>query len=152
MENTDVIVLSGAFAPIASERSFDHLEVEGEVPADLNGVYVRNGPNRKFAAEGRYHWFDGDGMVHAIKLEDGRATYRNRWVESAGLQEERKAGHALYRGIISMSGTEAPTIKVTGNTNIVHHAGKLMALVESSFPITRKLPKGRFEGLSDKQA
>ncbi len=74
-------------------------------------------------------------MIHAIEIEDGRASYRNRWVESDGLKEERKAGHALYRGIISLNPpARRPRIKVTGNTNIVSHAGKLLALVESSLP------------------
>jgi carotenoid cleavage dioxygenase len=126
--------LRGNFAPWREEGVSDGLQVVGEIPRDLNGTFFRAGPNPAFEPEGRYHWFDGDGMVHAIKIEDGRASYRNRWVESEGLKEERKAGHALYRGIISMSGTEAPSIKVTGNTNIVSHAGKLMALVESSLP------------------
>jgi carotenoid cleavage dioxygenase-like enzyme len=126
--------LRGNFAPWREEGFLDGLQVIGEIPRDLNGTFFRAGPNPAFEPEGRYHWFDGDGMVHAIKIENGRASYRNRWVESDGLKEERKAGHALYRGIIGMSGTEAPTIKVTANTNIVAHAGKLLALVESSLP------------------
>jgi carotenoid cleavage dioxygenase len=126
--------LRGNFAPWREEGFVDGLEVIGEIPRDLNGTFFRTGPNPAFEPEGRYHWFDGDGMIHAIKIENGRASYRNRWVESEGLKEERKAGRPLYRGILSMSGTEAPAIKVTGNTNIVSHAGKLMALVESSLP------------------
>ena len=126
--------LRGNFAPWREEGVHDGLEVIGEIPRDLNGTFFRAGPNPAFEPEGRYHWFDGDGMVHAITIEDGRASYRNRWVESEGLKEERKAGKPLYRGIISLSGTEAPAIKVTANTNIVAHAGKLLALVESSLP------------------
>lgn len=126
--------LRGNFGPWRSEDVFDDLKVIGEIPRDLNGTFFRAGPNPYFEPEGRYHWFDGDGMVHAIRIENGRASYRNRWVESDGLKEEKKAGRPLYRGIISMSGTEAPAIKVTGNTNIVSHAGKLLALVESSLP------------------
>ena len=126
--------LRGNFGPWREEGVHDGLQVIGEIPRDLNGTFFRAGPNPAFEPEGRYHWFDGDGMVHAIKIENGRASYRNRWVESEGLKEERKAGRPLYRGILSMSGTEAPSIKVTGNTNIVAHAGKLLALVESSLP------------------
>jgi carotenoid cleavage dioxygenase-like enzyme len=137
--------LRGNFAPWREEGVVDDLQVIGQIPRDLNGTFFRTGSNPAFEPEGRYHWFDGDGMIHAIRLENGRATYRNRWVESEGLKEERKAGHALYRGVISMSGTEAVArladaadrrapIKVTGNTNIVAHAGKLLALVESSLP------------------
>jgi carotenoid cleavage dioxygenase len=126
--------LRGNFAPWREEGFDDGLQVIGEIPRDLNGTFFRAGPNPAFEPEGRYHWFDGDGMVHAIKIEDGRASYRNRWVESDGLKEERKAGKPLYRGILNMAGGEAPAIKVTGNTNIVVHAGKLLALVESSLP------------------
>jgi len=126
--------LRGNFGPWREEGLTENLQVIGEIPRDLNGTFYRNGPNPAFEPTGRYHWFDGDGMIHAIKLENGRASYRNRWVESGGLIEERKAGHALYRGLLSFEGTEAPAIKVTANTNIVAHAGKLLALVESSLP------------------
>jgi carotenoid cleavage dioxygenase len=126
--------LRGNFAPWREEGVHDDLQVIGEIPRDLNGTFFRAGPNPAFEPEGRYHWFDGDGMVHAIKIENGRASYRNRWVESDGLKEERKAGKPLYRGILGMAGTEAPAIKVTANTNIVAHGGKLLALVESSLP------------------
>ena len=81
----DVPTLSGAFAPIAEERVIDDLEIEGEVPADLSGMYVRNGPNRRFEAAGRYHWFDGDGMLHAVRFDRGRVQYRNRWVMTSSL-------------------------------------------------------------------
>src|SRR6185295_7480763 len=111
------------------------LEIVGELPRDLCGTYFRTGPNPAFEPPGKYHWFDGDGMIHAIHLEDGRASYRNRWVESDGLKAEQTAGRALYPGILGMSSkTEVAGFKITGNTNIVHHAGKLMALVEAGPP------------------
>jgi carotenoid cleavage dioxygenase len=115
------------------------LEVVGEIPDGLDGTYYRNGPNQAYEPLGRYHWFDGDGMIHAIRLEDGRAFYRNRWVRSAGLADERQAGKALYPGLLDLSPTEAPRFKITANTNIVSHAGKLLALVESSLP-TEMIP------------
>ena len=55
--------LLGDFAPVHTELSTDALEVEGEVPKDLFGMYVRNGPNAQHTPKGRYHWFDGDGAV-----------------------------------------------------------------------------------------
>src|SRR5690349_7168022 len=79
-EVTGIPYLAGLYAPIAEERAADGLEVVGELPPDLVGVYLRNGPNPQFAPPGRYHWFDGDGMVHAVRFHDGRASYRNRWV------------------------------------------------------------------------
>jgi carotenoid cleavage dioxygenase-like enzyme len=64
--------LLGLFAPVRDEITAEDLEVIGEIPRDLCGVYLRNGPNRRYAARGRYHWFDGDGMVHAMAFENGR--------------------------------------------------------------------------------
>ena len=84
---------------MSDERDDRDLEVIGEIPAGLRGIFVRNGPNPQFAPLGRYHPFDGDGMVHAVYFEDGRARYRNRWVESKGLLAERKRGHSCYGGL-----------------------------------------------------
>ena len=67
-------------------------------------------------------------------MREGRASYRNRYVESRGLIEERAAGRALYPGLLELKLTEAPTFKNTGNTNIVWHAGKLLALMEAALP------------------
>jgi len=127
-------LLQGNFAPWRMEGDAPDLEVVGELPRELNGTFYRNGPNPAFEPRGRYHWFDGDGMIHAIQLRDGRASYRNRWVQSAGLAEERAAGHATFDGILYMKPTEMPRFKNTGNTNIVWHAGKLFALMEGALP------------------
>jgi len=126
--------LQGNFAPWRSEGAFEDLEVIGAIPRELNGTFYRNGPNPAFEPRGRYHWFDGDGMIHAITLREGRAAYRNRWVASDGLMEEREAGEALYPGLLDISPTEAPRFKITANTNIVAHAGRLLALVEAALP------------------
>lgn len=129
MEQSDVIVLSGAFAPVDRERAFDDLEVEGEIPADLNGVYVRNGPNRKYAAPGRYHWFDGDGMLHAVYFEGGRARYRNRWVMTDQLREEIEADRALWQGIKEPERRDRQDMprKCTSNTDVKFFAGSLIS-------------------------
>ena len=85
--------LAGLYEPVDEERVDEGLEVIGEIPADLDGVYVRNGPNPRFAPPGRYHWFDGDGMVHALNLQGGKAHYRNRFVATDKKREEDAAGH-----------------------------------------------------------
>ena len=126
--------LQGNFAPWRMEGDAPDLEVVGELPRELRGTYFRSGPNPAFEPIGRYHWFDGDGMVHAIRIADGRAHYRNRWVASEGLAEERAAGHALYPGLLEFGRMEIPRFKITGNTNNVFHASRLLALVESSLP------------------
>ena len=121
--------LHGNFAPVHEERSDDHvLEVTGAIPPDLNGRLLRNGPNPAAVPtdEADYHWFGGDGMVHAISLADGRATgYRNRWVRT--------------RALASMLGTAPPNgpsepIDGPANTHVVRHGGTTLALVESGFP------------------
>jgi carotenoid cleavage dioxygenase-like enzyme len=133
-ESAENPFLQGNFGPWREEGDAPDLQVIGELPRDLNGTFYRNGPNPAFEPPGRYHWFDGDGMIHAIHLEDGRASYRNRWVQSRGLAEERAAGHALYPGIFDLQPGETPTYKNTANTNIVWHAGKLLALMEAALP------------------
>jgi len=126
--------LQGNFAPWLGEGRSDDLEVVGTIPPELNGTFYRNGPNSEFEPIGRYHWFDGDGMIHAVRLAAGRASYQNRWVESTGLLEERAQGRALFPGIFGMSADEMPTFKNTANTNIVSHAGRLLALMEGALP------------------
>ncbi|MGB2757161.1 MAG: carotenoid oxygenase family protein [Acidimicrobiia bacterium] len=132
--------LLGQFEPVADELDVADLEVVGELPEALVGSYVRNGPNPQFAPVGRYHVFDGDGMLHAMTFEDGRAAYRNRYVVSKGLAAERRAGHALFGGLSEFRVpepdvvAEAGFMKNTANTHIVSHAGRLLALMEGGRP------------------
>jgi carotenoid cleavage dioxygenase len=107
--------LAGVYAPVHDEISADDLQVIGEIPRDLNGVYLRNGPNPRFAAPGRYHWFDGDGMVHAVHFEDGTARYRNRWVRTKAFAAESAAGRALWTGVM-----ENPLGNPAGNAHNLH--------------------------------
>lgn len=122
--------LSGNNAPIHDESVFEDMAVIGTVPLDLNGLYVRNGPNAQFVAEGRYHVYDGDGMLHAVRFEHGRVICRNRWIETRGLQEERAAGRALWRGLKEPMRDERPDepLKNTANTDVKYHAGRLIAM------------------------
>ena len=84
-------------APIPMECDAPFLKVVGELPRELNGTLYRNGPNPQFEAPGA-HWFVGDGMLHAFHLENGRASYRNRWVRTPKWQAEHDAGRALFGG------------------------------------------------------
>jgi carotenoid cleavage dioxygenase-like enzyme len=122
--------LVGPYAPVVDEVTLSDLEVVGEIPGDLDGVYVRNGPNPQFEPRGRYHWFDGDGMVHAVRFAEGRATYRNRWIRTAGFQRERSAGEPLWSGIIEPfeSNPAGEPEKDTANTSLVLHNERLLAL------------------------
>ncbi len=114
--------LNGNYAPWREEGDAFDLEIEGELPRELNGALYRIGPNPHFKPLGRYHWFDGDGMVHAFILRDGRAAYRNRYVRTDGLKAEMKAGRALFGGLIEQPcelPPELPPFKNAANTNII---------------------------------
>jgi carotenoid cleavage dioxygenase-like enzyme len=120
----------GVYAPVRDELRVENLHVQGEIPTSIKGMFVQNNPNPRFEPAGRYHWFDGDGMVHGVVLAHGKATYVNRYIQTPALQADLTAGKALTRGIlepIDFSREEGPD-KDTANTDLVFHNGKLMAL------------------------
>src|SRR6202790_4807913 len=123
-------------APIPMECDAPFLKVVGELPRELNGTLYRNGPNPQFDAPGA-HWFIGDGMLHAFHLENGRASYRNRWVRTPKWQAEHDAGRALFGGFgRKLPDAPASTTQDGGvaNTNIIFHAGRLLALEGGHMP------------------
>jgi len=129
--------LRGNYAPWPMECDAHDLVVQGEIPRELNGTLYRNGPNPQFAPRSRYHWFDGDGMIHAFSLSEGRARYRNRWVRTAKFELERRHGESLFGGLASMTDSDEramSTVPNAANTNIVFHAGRLLALWEAGLP------------------
>ncbi|MEQ8842149.1 MAG: carotenoid oxygenase family protein [Acidimicrobiales bacterium] len=133
--------LSGAMFPVEREVEMAACDVIGEIPAGLHGSFVRNGPNPMFEPIGKYHMFDGDGMLHGVDFADGRASYRNRWIRSRALVAEAGLGRAVYPGLSdvmnfpdeSIVGDAGP-VKNPANTHIVRHAGKLLALWEQGLP------------------
>jgi carotenoid cleavage dioxygenase-like enzyme len=123
-------------APISFEADASFLKVQGELPHELNGTLYRNGPNPQFDAPGA-HWFVGDGMLHAFHLENGRASYRNRWIRTPKWQAEHDAGRALFGGFGRKLPDAPPSTPSDGgvaNTNIIFHAGRLLALEEGHPP------------------
>lgn len=116
--------LSGNYAPVTEERTAHDLPVTGTVPPELAGWYLRNGPNPADTASG--HWFFGDGMVHGVRLDGGRAvSYRNRWVRTTRFTD----GARMYDDQGRRDLTSGPA-----NTHVVRHAGRTLALVESALP------------------
>ena len=67
--------LQGGFAPIDQELMVKEFEVIGKIPKDFSGMYVRNGPVPQHTPKGKYHWYDGDGMLHAVHFQKGQVTY-----------------------------------------------------------------------------
>lgn len=131
IDEIDNPYLHGLFAPIQTERTVEELTVvEGELPRDLWGGYFRNGPNAVHAPKNRYHWFDGDGMVHGIWFEDGKARYANRYVKTAGLDMEAESGSTIWPGVLGPFDFSAPLgpLKDTANTDLIEVGGRLLAL------------------------
>lgn len=113
----------GNYAPVADELTAENLSVQGAIPAELDGWYLRNGPNPRQASA---HWFVGDGMIHGVRIEGGQAKwYRNRWVRTDSFIEN----FPLYNADGSRNLRSS-----VANTHVVNHAGKTLALVESSLP------------------
>ena len=149
--------LEGNYGPVQEEHVATKLQVIGEIPTDLKGHYLRIGPNPVYVSNvEKYHWFDGDGMVHAVQFENGTATYRNRFVDTEGLRWERKVDHWLWRGLNGMLDggpaempEGAPAGKNPGNTAFVNHNGTLYALHEGSVPHILSLPDLKTVGTTD---
>ena len=134
--------LSGQMAPVADEIDVAACKVTGEIPDRLRGQFIQNGPNPRFEPLGRYHMFDGDGMLHSVDFRDGSVAYKNRWIRTPMLEAELRAGRALYPGLADLMNFPDPAlvgdagmIKNPANTHIVKHAGKLLALYETGMPV-----------------
>jgi carotenoid cleavage dioxygenase-like enzyme len=130
--------LAGNFGPIASEDNVQDLRVTGEIPRELNGTFYRNGPNPQFPPRDQnHHWFAGDGMLHAFILSNGLVNYKNRYVRTPKWVLENRAGKAMF-GTFGNPMTTDPAVlgKDSGvaNTNVIWHAGRLLALEEGHQP------------------
>ncbi|UJW29314.1 carotenoid oxygenase family protein [Saccharothrix sp. AJ9571] len=130
-ENTEAVVgtaerhpfLEGAFAPVREEVTAFDLPVTGRIPRELNGRYLRTGPNVLGLEDPRaHHWMLGEGMVHGVRLRDGRAEwYRNRWVRSSGVAAKLGERYPW----------QAPAEDFAPNTHVINHHGRILALQES---------------------
>ncbi|MEO3826505.1 carotenoid oxygenase family protein [Actinomadura sp. B10D3] len=117
--------LEGQLAPVPDEITARDLRVTGTLPAALTGRYFRNGPNPR-PGEPTRHWFSGHGMIHGVRLKDGRAEwYRNRWVKT----EMFTKGTPFLRDDLTFDRRS-----VQANTHVIPHSGKIWALVEVGFP------------------
>lgn len=126
--------LQNAWTPLRQEVDAVELRVlEGSIPTDLDGVYLRNTQNPVFPAMDRYHPFDGDGMLHMVSFRDGQVAYRNRLIETKGLQAELEHGGRLWAGLMEDPAlSKRPgwgahgSIKDASSTDVVVHAGKAL--------------------------
>ncbi len=124
----------GSFAPVKEEVTAIDLPVEGAIPPELCGLYVRNGAN---PVRGHStHWFLGDGMVHGVSLKNGKAEwYRNRWIRTPPYEGQPRTPMSPFDLRYSRA-----------NTHVIAHANRIMALYETAFPmeLTRELETGGF--------
>ncbi|EIE21342.1 carotenoid cleavage dioxygenase 1B [Coccomyxa subellipsoidea C-169] len=144
--------LEGSYAPVKQELLEADLPVQGKLPAALDGAYVRNGPNPLHQPIGGHHWFDGDGMLHAVRIKDGKASYSNAYVQTSKYKQEKKAGRPLFFTLGAMERLSGVLIYMLqqlkeklgvvdtkdghgpANTSVVFHNKQLLALVETDLP------------------
>ncbi len=126
---------TGAWRPQTVEWDAWDLDVEGEIPADLTGVYLRNTENPLLPAITTYHPFDGDGMLHSVSFGGGEARYANRFVRTDAFLAEREAGESLWAGVAEAPATSRredgwgarPRMKDASSTDIVVHRGAALS-------------------------
>ncbi|MDG2029357.1 MAG: carotenoid oxygenase family protein [Acidimicrobiales bacterium] len=132
--------MHGALANMDEEHSYWLDSVEGEVPSDIHGTFIRNGPGRQRIGDTPYgHWFDGCGMLSLFSIAEGKVHFANKYVRTPKYLKETASQSIKYRGF----GTQIPggVLKNVGrmpgnpaNTNSVYHGGKLLALYEGGRP------------------
>ena len=121
--------LQGNFRPVAQEIVATDLEVEGSLPADLAGCYLRNGVNQRFPPMGRMHMFDGDAMLHAFMLADGRCTsYANTWIRTPRHCANEAAGRDLYAPFGDLTVAGLPVAKKFAYQALLQRSGRVPAL------------------------
>ncbi|CAM6105377.1 unnamed protein product [Calypogeia fissa] len=142
------------FAPVADEcPPTSGLEVTGTIPECMNGIYVRNGSNPQFMPSGGYHVFDGDGMLHAVRIKDGIPSYCCRFTRTYRYLKEKAMGHTLYPyvmgeligwiglarlGLFSLRDKVGVLERSKGlgvaNAGLAFYNGKLLAMSEDDMP------------------
>jgi all-trans-8'-apo-beta-carotenal 15,15'-oxygenase len=130
----------GGLQDLAREHGFSPLAVSGQLPKDLVGTLYRNGPGRFGAGGERYgHWFDGDGVMSAVRFEGGRALGAARVTKTAGLAREEAAGARLFGGYDTPIKRPIRELflgdrKNTANTAVLLWRGRVFATCEAGKP------------------
>ncbi|MFS7962287.1 putative oxidoreductase [Helianthus anomalus] len=152
-------VLSDNFSPVDELPPTDCEVIEGTLPSCLDGAYFRNGPNPQFLPRGPYHLFDGDGMLHAIRISNGKASLCSRYIKTYKYSIEKEAGFPIIPNVFSgfngvtasaarmavtagrfLAGQFDPTKGIgLANTSLAFFGKRLFALGESDLPYAVKL-------------
>ncbi|XP_074283409.1 putative carotenoid cleavage dioxygenase 4, chloroplastic [Silene latifolia] len=153
------LVLSQNFAPVGELPPTECEIVEGALPSSLDGAYIRNGPNPQFLPRGPYHLFDGDGMLHAVRISNGKATLCSRYVKTYKYMMEHEAGTSIIPNVFAgCNGLLGFTARATlaaarviagrynpsngiglANTSLALFGDRLYALGESDLPYEVRL-------------
>ena len=149
--------LQGNYAPVSEEHV--RVPVEGYFPPDLDGVFIRNGPNNVLPTKKRYHWFDGDGMLHSLRIRNGKALYNNQFIPTPRNKIEKNLGLQVFTRLGEMTGITGlvkilliapsvlrsvalnPLTVGTANTHTLMYNSKFYAFVESDLPFEVRLDK-----------
>ncbi|KAE8693178.1 putative carotenoid cleavage dioxygenase 4 [Hibiscus syriacus] len=152
-------VLSHNFAPVDELPPTPCEVIQGSLPSCLDGAYIRNGPNPQFLPRGPYHLFDGDGMLHSIRISNGNATLCSRYVKTYKYSIEKQNGSPVLPNVFSgFNGLTAAATRgalsairiLTGefnpangiglaNTSLAFFGNRLYALGESDLPYSIRL-------------
>ncbi len=135
----DIPLYKGWGHPYRVEATIQGLElVEGHLPPEIEGTLLRCGPDRQYPPrDGNDVFIDGEGMVHTFRFSGGQVDYRSRWVRTERFVLQEKARRALfgpYRNRFANDPETGSARNGTANTNLVFHAGKLLALKEDDLP------------------
>jgi len=154
--NHDNHYANGNFAPVHTELQNIEATVHGTIPDDLSGEYLRNGPNMQHKPTGRMHMFDGEGMIHQIRIAQGKAFYSNTFIRTPKYKYNEKNGRDCFTHVGDLAGggglgmakivCEILKKKIgmlpnmsrlesgTGSTSLLFHHNKLYALQEVGYP------------------
>ena len=134
LSENDHPYMNGAWTPVHEEVSASDMEVIGEIPADIDGVYIRNTENPVHDAIGRYHPFDGDGMLHMMRFSGGKAEYKNRFIRTRAFEAEQEAGRSLWIGCMGNPAKSERKgwgahgfVKDSSSTDVIVHNGSVLS-------------------------